>query len=267
MKINIFIFIIMDNSINPTNSILDTNTGQFSNFQSEGSSNWFVDSFKNISVVAWIIIILLLAFLGFNIFAYLAYGTQELADFFGPLTAQFLGIFAFLTGRTIEVAAEGTQNVVNAAAYGSTAIIDTSAEVIDLGLDKVQDVARNVQSISTNPNFKINPIDIKMKPIDITIPAVDINIPAVDIMANNTLNKALNTSAQTRQIQNAQGVSNYTADDSHSTIQTGGGKAGWCFIGEDRGFRSCAEVGPSDQCISGDIFPTRDICVNPNLRA
>ena len=249
----------MDNSINPTNSILDTNTGQFSNFQSQSYSNWFVDSFENISVISWIIIILILAFLGFNIFAYLAYGTQELADFFGPLTAQFLGIFAFLTGKTVEVAAEGTKNVINATAYGSTAIIDTSAQVIDVGLDKVQNVARNVQSIGNNPNFKIDPIDIK-------IPSVEINMPTVDIMANNTLNKALNTSAQTRQIQNGQGFNNYAADDSHSTIQTGGGKSGWCFIGEDRGFRSCAEVGPSDQCISGDIFPTRDICVNPNLR-
>ena len=249
----------MDNSINPTNSILDSNTGQFSNFQSEGSSNWFVDAFKNISVVSWILIIILLAILGFNIFAYLAYGTQELADFFGPLTAQFLGIFAFLTGRTVEVAAEGTKNVVNAAAYGSTAIIDTSAEVIDIGLDKVQDVARNVQSIGTNPKFN-------MKPIDINIPAVDINMPSVDIMANNTLNKALNTSAQTRKIQNGQRGNDYAADESHSTIQTGGGKSGWCFIGDDRGFRSCAEVGASDQCMSGDIFPTRDICVNPTLR-
>jgi len=249
----------MDNSINPTNSIVDSNTGQFSSFQSQGSSNWFVDSFKNISVLAWIIIILLLAFLGFNIFAYLAYGTQELADFFGPLTAQFLSIFAFLTGKTVEVAAEGTKNVVNATAYGSTAIIDTSAEIIDTGLDKVQDVARNVQAISKNPNFKI-------KPIDIHVPAIDINVPTVDIMANNTLNKSLNTSAQTRQIQNGQSMSNYAADDSHSTIQTGGGKSGWCFIGEDRGFRSCAEVGPNDQCMSGDIFPTHDICVNPNLR-
>ena len=246
----------MDNSSNPTNSILDTNTGQFSNFQSEGSSNWFVDAFNNISIVAWIIIILLLAFLGFNIFAYLAYGTQELADFFGPITAQFVGIVAFLTGRTVEVAAEGTQNVVNAAAYGSTAIIDTSADIIETGLDKVQDVARNVQAISTDPKFKI-------KPININIPAVDINIPAVDIMANNTLNKALNTSAQTR---HGQSMSNYAADESHSAIQTGGGKAGWCFIGEDRGYRSCAEVGPNDQCMSGDIFPTHDICVNPNLR-
>jgi hypothetical protein len=234
-----------------TNSILNANTDQFSRFQSEGSStNWFVDSFNNFTILSWIIIVLVLAFLGFNIFSYLAYGTQELADFFGPLTAQVLGMFAFLTGRTLEVAAEGTQNVVNATAYGSTAIIDASAEVIDDGLDKVQDVARNVQAISQDPKFKIKPMDI--------------NIPEIDVMANNTLNKALNTSAQTRHRSTDDA---YVADESQSTIQRGGGKSGWCFIGEDRGFRSCAEVGPNDQCMSGNIFPTMDICVNPNLRS
>jgi hypothetical protein len=45
-----------------------------------------------------------------------------------------------------------------------------------------------------------------------------------------------------------------------------GGKAGYCYIGEDRGFRSCVKVGQMDQCMSGDIFPTKEICINPNLR-
>tara|TARA_Y100001970_G_C13564826_1_gene523310 strand:+ start:28 stop:456 length:429 start_codon:yes stop_codon:yes gene_type:complete len=43
-------------------------------------------------------------------------------------------------------------------------------------------------------------------------------------------------------------------------------KAGWCSVGEDRGFRSCIEVNESDKCMSGDIFPTKDICINPTLR-
>ena len=43
-------------------------------------------------------------------------------------------------------------------------------------------------------------------------------------------------------------------------------KAGFCYVGTDRGHRSCIEVDDQDQCMSGDIFPTRDICVNPNLR-
>lgn len=57
-------------------------------------------------------------------------------------------------------------------------------------------------------------------------------------------------------------------DDATSVTQSGGrSKSGYCFIGEDRGFRSCIKVGENDQCMSGDIFPTMDICINPNLRA
>ena len=41
---------------------------------------------------------------------------------------------------------------------------------------------------------------------------------------------------------------------------------GYCYIGTDRGIRSCIDVKPGDHCMSGKIFPRRDICVNPSLR-
>jgi len=56
------------------------------------------------------------------------------------------------------------------------------------------------------------------------------------------------------------------ADDSTSTVQKPASKSGFCYIGEDRGFRSCIDVGEGDTCMSGDIFPTEAICINPNLR-
>jgi hypothetical protein len=57
------------------------------------------------------------------------------------------------------------------------------------------------------------------------------------------------------------------ADDSTSAIQMNPtSKAGFCYIGEDRGFRSCIDVGAGDVCMSGDIFPTEAICINPKLR-
>lgn len=43
-------------------------------------------------------------------------------------------------------------------------------------------------------------------------------------------------------------------------------KVGYCYVGTDRGYRSCIEVNDTDNCISGDVFPTMDICINPNLR-
>jgi hypothetical protein len=54
-------------------------------------------------------------------------------------------------------------------------------------------------------------------------------------------------------------------DDSRSSIQSG--KSGWCYIGEEQGIRTCAEIGTNDVCMSGDIFPNQSICMNPNLRS
>ena len=56
------------------------------------------------------------------------------------------------------------------------------------------------------------------------------------------------------------------ADDSMSSVQKPASKSGFCYIGEDRGFRSCINVDEGDVCMSGDIFPTEAICINPNLR-
>ena len=43
-------------------------------------------------------------------------------------------------------------------------------------------------------------------------------------------------------------------------------KGGWCYIGEDRGNRSCAYVGVRDKCMSQEIYASQDKCVHPNLR-
>lgn len=45
------------------------------------------------------------------------------------------------------------------------------------------------------------------------------------------------------------------------------GYEGYCFIGTGRnGVRTCAPISKNNKCISGDIFPRLDICVDPSLR-
>ena len=57
------------------------------------------------------------------------------------------------------------------------------------------------------------------------------------------------------------------ADDSTSSTQKHqAGKSGYCYIGEDRGFRSCVKVETGDKCMSGQVFSRQDICVDPTLR-
>lgn len=57
----------------------------------------------------------------------------------------------------------------------------------------------------------------------------------------------------------------YRESKTHSRIQDGH-KKGYCYIGTDRGYRSCIKIGREDECESGKIFPTMDICINPSLR-
>ena len=94
----------------------------------------------------------------------------------------------------------------------------------------------------------------------------------------NKLNKALNKKTKSRNkiddYTNSSGRSlkEFTInkdplpDESDSITQRGIMKPGFCYVGEDRGVRSCVKVNESDMCMSGDIFPTQAICVNPSLR-
>jgi hypothetical protein len=213
-----------NNTDNITSSFLQSNSvGEF------GESPSVTDSY--FSWTTWLIIIFVLAFLGINIFFYLAKGTQDITNFFKPLIEVIASIFGTATGQVVNVSAEGAKAVVNTTA----GIVDKTAEVVDSGLSKVQDVATGTPIKNT--------------------------FPQPDVAQSNSLNRALNTSAQMGTNKN-----DYEADESSSNIQNGAPKAGWCFIGEDRGFRSCAKVGVNDKCMSGDIFPSHEICVNPSLR-
>jgi len=39
----------------------------------------------------------------------------------------------------------------------------------------------------------------------------------------------------------------------------------WCFVGESNGERHCT-ISQGNKCISGNVFPTKDLCINPKLR-
>ena len=235
----------MSSSNSLTNSILQPSDNSLpsmpdfssSNSPSSISGEGILDSIKNMNPTTWLLIILILTFLGFNIFVYLAKGTEELNNIFGPIINFFSSFFGKVTGQVIDVSAEGGKAVVN-----------TSAGAIDTGLTAIQ-------SITPNNNITPNKANSSVSSVPVTQ-----NQP--DVMSNNTLNKALNTS-QNNQPSNT----DYQADEASSSIQSGPPKSGWCYIGEDRGFRTCAEVGVNDKCMSGDIFPSQEICVNPNLRS
>ena len=211
-----------------------------------GTSDGVMGYFSNLSWVSWLVIILVLAILGLNIFIYLAQGTQLLAETSKPVI-RFLSYFF---GDTL---IDATKTTIDTSATGAKVGIDVAAGAVTGGLDVVQGAAKSVSGQenrqgSTKNASKFSEDDAQEKQ------------QAQTNSLNQALNQAKNEAAEPDN-------SGYQADDSYSSIQgsRGGGKSGWCYIGEERNVRSCIEVGPNDQCMSGDIFPSQEICVNPSL--
>lgn len=43
-------------------------------------------------------------------------------------------------------------------------------------------------------------------------------------------------------------------------------KRGWCLVGEYKNKKGCIEVTEHDKCMSGQIFPSQQICLNANMQ-
>ena len=193
--------------------------------------------FSSITWQTWIIIILILALLGINIFAYLAKGTQEVSSFIEDIFGPILKILGYTTLTTAKQAVETS-------ATGTKAGVDIVADATTDTIDQLQE---NIQQPKGQPANTSLPVQEKIQQ----------DGGNVEQWNQNSLETALNNAKQT--------TNQVSPDDSRSSIQTTG-KSGWCYIGEDQGIRSCAEIGVNDTCMSGDIFPNQAICMNPNLR-
>jgi hypothetical protein len=212
-------------------------------------------SFLNITWQTWIIIILILTLLGINIFSYLAKGTQETASIIEQIFGPLLKLFGYTTLTT-------TKQTIETTATGTKAGVDIIADTTTGAIDKIQQTASTPSPTATSgtstgvstTSVPQGEIAQSSYPVQQRIQQAGAN---VDKWQQDSLAKALDNAKDTYQVQ---------PDDSKSSIQTTG-KSGWCYIGEEQGIRTCAEIGVNDACMSGDVFPNQAICMNPNLRA
>jgi hypothetical protein len=224
--------------VNPTKiSDMDFSKGDDVTQSSSGSSS-------SMSITNWILLILaiifFLAFIGFNVFTYLSKGTDKVTHFFHPV----FNLFSKSFGGTIKEVATTSTTGIETGANISTGVVKGAALGGMKGLQLSQDELDSVASSSSETD-------------------------------NDHLHTSLQTSSG-----NSSGASGgngssgssgggnnnkYTPDDSFSSIQSSG-KSGFCYYGSDNGVRYCSEIGAGDKCVSGQVFPTREICINPNLR-
>jgi hypothetical protein len=230
---------------------------------STGSS--ITNFFANITWQTWLIVILVLALLGINIFTYLAKFTTGFSNiidtYFGPIL-KLLG-FGVLetTKKAVEVTATGTKMGIDLVENTTVGAIDT-IENAAKGNGTMPSISGNASGSSgtiaaTGTNTTSNATAQKASSSQKNSMPVQQQIQeagSVYEWNQGSLDSALNDASKQPEPMPSEST-NYTT-----------GKAGWCFIGEDRGIRSCSQVGVNDMCMSGDIFPTQDVCMNPNLR-
>jgi hypothetical protein len=259
----------------PTLQDISPETPVLTQASSSSTKNSIVGFFSNISWQTWIIIILLLALIGINVFAYLAKGTQATATIFDQIFGPILKLFGY---ETIETTKQTIQTTATGTTAGVNSVADTSVNALNQVEKNVQNGPSSIPlptsgtsvglSTATSPSTS-SQTQNNGGPVP-TGQLASTSQPGVSLKQQNaiegqvqqykedTLEKALSNASQSVSQQGS--VQPY--DTTGST-----GKAGWCFIGEDLGVRTCSQVGVNDVCMSGDVFPSQEICMNPNLRA
>lgn len=132
---------------------------------------------------------------------------------------------------------------------GGKKIFQNIKEVKDSKKDMIKDTKNTLQELEDAVNKNIRSVSKNLK-------------------NKNLVNKKLLLNKKNNQQKKPKRVSKreIEADKSTNTIQTRS-KTGFCYVGNDRGYRSCMEIDQMDKCVSNQIFPTRELCINPTLRA
>lgn len=253
-----------NNSLSSSLSRLMPENEQPASYSMNGSNNTesgssIINYFANITWQTWLIVILILALLGINIFVYLAKATSGASGFIDKYFGPILSLFGFgaleTTKQTINTSATGTKAGVDLVANTSTGAIDSIENAAKNGITTTTtDTTTTDTTTSYKPNAqKASSSQKNSMPVQQQIQQAG----GAYEWNQGSLDSALNDASHSQEPQ---------PDESLSSVQSSSGKAGWCFIGTDQNIRTCSQVGVADTCMSGDIFPSQEICMNPNLR-
>jgi hypothetical protein len=182
-----------------------------------------IQTTENRGWMKYIILIIILALLGFNIFTYfgeiLNWFKRLLAPIFGPVVGTAAEVVGDTARQTIDVTAEGAKAAISGVQEVSTGGISTLQNVLD---------GKRIRN------------------------GIDGGYAEKEI-----------SSAEARYILGGAGEPD---DTDNMKPKSKKGKVGYCYVGDDKGFRTCISVDKAHECMSGEIFPTMDVCVNPSLR-
>lgn len=185
--------------------------------------------------------LLILSFLGINLLASLGNLVEVISNIFGPLFVQILSIFGYTAGTVLDKSTDVVTDI-------SKSGIDLAGNTIQSAADLLKDLSRD--NVHHNA---INQMD-------------NINNSGSSSSSGSSGSSNINSNNIDKTINNANPKSNVPEpDNSVDPIQKPitSGKTNWCLVGEYQGKRGCIEVNDNSKCMSGQVFPSQKMCINP----
>jgi hypothetical protein len=220
------------------------------------------------SIFFWIFIIILLAFLGLNIFKYLAEGTDIVSGLISPIAY----IITMVSGDTAKTTLQHTSQ-------GTQTIASETSNFLQMLLKLITDMFNNsVKFIANSSTSGISYLQSTIKQDKIT------STNGNGTNGNGTNGNGTNGNEEQeeeegvlkneRKIENRiqdvpntiKNLINNKEDKIPEPSRSESQQHGYCYIGKENNSRYCAKVSSKSKCMSGDIFPTMDLCINPKLR-
>jgi hypothetical protein len=200
-------------------------------------------------IILLLIVVLVLSILGINLFYLLGYLIQYIAYLFKPL----LSIIGYTSGSIINTTAD--------------LAADTSHFGIDVAEGTVQDVGNLLLAASDKKDIPTLPPAIKTYPtaiINAIGKTLDIQqIKPSPINMPNTIYSPLFSPSPSPSPKIVTPSSDTTESPIQNPISTN--KNQWCLIGEYQHRNGCIQVDDSTKCMSGQVFPNQQMCLNPTL--
>ena len=153
----------------------------------------------------------------------------NLLNIFGDFVQTIINIFGPLFSQILSVFGYTTGTIINKSADIVSDTAKLGIDVAEGSIQSIGDLLKNASERNVDPSSK--------RQLDLTL--------------NNSKFK----------------LAKSEPDTSSSPIQKpiSSNKVGWCLVGEYEGKRGCVQVSDQHKCLSGQIFPDKQMCLNPTL--
>ncbi len=196
------------------------------NFFSGFSTNAL--SGKNLLIVI-LTILLIFSFLGINLLVDLGNFLQSIIVILTPLLTQILSVFGYTAGTILDKTEDVATSVAKTGIDIAGGTVQSVADLLKKGtIDNV-----NSSAIQQLDKPLTSGFDRELNEKKVKQPDFKYNEPKPD-SSSQPIQKPI------------------TSD-----------KSVWCLVGEYQGKRGCVEVDDANKCLSGQVFPNKQMCLHP----